>query len=220
VINSTGVVAFIHAKGSSERVESKNKQLVGGLPLYVNAIRRAQQARLVDAVVIDSDCDEILTIGEREGAIPLKRPDELATNATAGDGLESWAADNAPHSEAIAVVICTSPFLHPDSIDRAISLLRVSGRDSVAAVRTTKLFRWEDGKPAYGDLRTSQSLPPTTYETTGLYIVRTAYALQHRRRMNYENCIPCEVPLLESIDIDTEEDLKLARIISIGLFDE
>lgn len=217
MIDCTGVVAFIHAKGSSVRVPSKNKQLLGNKPLFIRAIELAQAATLMDAVVIDSDDDTILKRGASIGAIPLKRPVGLATNAAAGDQLESWAADNAPHSEAIAVVIPTSPFIKPESVDGAIRLMREKNADSVAGVRSTKLFMWCEGKPGYGDLRTTQAMPLTTWETTGLYVVRTAYVLEHRQRINYETCLPYELSLLESVDIDTPEDLQFARWLWAGI---
>lgn len=213
-----GVVAFIHAKGNSERVQSKNRQLLGTMPLFAHAIAIAQRVALVDAVVIDSDDDAILQYGSDMGAVPLKRPAELATNQTTGDGLETWAAQNAPHSEAIAVVIPTSPFLRPESVDGAIRLLRDRQADSVAGVISRKLFLWQDGRPAYGAKGcTSQSLQPTTWETTGLYVVRTEYVLRTQQRINYDNCLPYELPLLESFDIDWPEDLEFARLLWKGI---
>jgi CMP-N-acetylneuraminic acid synthetase len=214
----TGIVAFIHAKGTSSRVSSKNKQMLGGRPLFLHAIIKASAAELVDHIVIDSDDDEILEIGERYGAIPLKRPAELATNATAGDGLESWAAYNCPFSDAIAVVIPTSPFIKPESIDNAIKMLIGNDADSVAGVRSSKLFLWRDGKPAYGSIRTTQELPLTTWETTGLYVTKTDYINKHHQRINYENCLPFELSRLESVDIDTPEDLEFARMLYAGMY--
>ena len=213
----TGIVAFIHAKGTSSRVPSKNKQLLGGRPLFLHAIIKASAAELVDHVVIDSDDDEILEIGQRYDAIPLKRPAELATNATAGDGLESWAAYNCPFSDAIAVVIPTSPFIKPASIDGAIKLLIANDADSVSGVRSSKLFLWRNGKPGYGSIRTSQALPMTTWETTGLYITKTAYINKHHQRINYGDCLPYELSLIESVDIDTPEDLEFARMLYAGM---
>jgi len=219
MIESTGIVAFIHAKGSSERVPSKNKQYIGEKPLYAHAVSIAMQSKEVAMVAIDSDDDEILAGGERLGAVPVRRAPGMSTNATAGDELEYWAARNAPMSEAIAVVIPTSPFLSPESVDGAIRLLRERQADSVAGVRSAKLFLWENGRPAYGCKRTTQAMPWTTWETTGLYIVRTSFALEHQQRINYQDCLPYELPLIESIDIDTPEDLKFARYLWSGMHD-
>lgn len=68
------VVAFVHAKGRSERVPSKNLRVLGDRPLFCHAIANALAAERVEHVVIDSDSDEILDIGKSYGATPLKRP--------------------------------------------------------------------------------------------------------------------------------------------------
>ena len=224
MLNLTGVVAIIHAKGSSERVQGKNRQLLGDWPLFVHAIRLAQRATMVRHVVIDSDDEGILQEGEALGAVPLKRPAELATNKTAGDGLETWAAFNLPSTEMLVVPMATSPFVKPESIDGAIGLLKgMAERNSVAGVAKKKLFLWEENpeyyysRPAYGDKRTTQKMPWTIWETTGLYVVRTSYVLERFQRIDYENCLPYELSQIEAIDIDTPEDLELARALWRGL---
>jgi CMP-N-acetylneuraminic acid synthetase len=216
--NLRGVVAFIHAKGSSERVQWKAMRCLGGMPLFVRAIEKCKQVPAIAAVVIDSDSAEIRDIGVEHGALPLVRPPSLATNATAGDGLETWAAYHAPNTEAIAVVIPTSPFLAPATIAEAIArLLKEPEADSIAAVRSDKLFLWDKGRPAYGKARTGQSLPGTVWETTGLYVTRTPFIRAHHQRINYDRCLPLAVSPLEGLDINTEEDWQLAELVSKGL---
>ena len=88
------IIAFVHAKGVSERVRNKNIRLLGDRPLFCHAIKNASESSLVTKVVIDSDSDEILSIGKQQGAIPLKRPAELANNKTTGDDLMYWQVSN------------------------------------------------------------------------------------------------------------------------------
>src|SRR5438094_7225300 len=102
--NKREVVAFVHAKGKSERVPSKNLRLLGDRPLFCHALANARAARLVDRVVIDSDSDEILSIGAAHGAEALKRPASLATNRTTGDDLALWQARSAPGAEIVLQV--------------------------------------------------------------------------------------------------------------------
>lgn len=217
-----GNVAFIHVKGTSERVPGKAMRKLGDVPLFARMIDTCRKCQMIDAVVIDSDSEEIRKIGVEHGAMPLVRPDDLATNATAGDGLETWAARNAPKSRMIVVPIPTSPFLSAASIDGAIRLLAHNPlKQSVAGVRRDKLFRWEvvDGveRPAYGDARTGQAMQETIWETTGLYVVKTQYALFYQQRINYDDCMAYTLSPLEGIDINTEDDMKLAEIIWKGL---
>lgn len=66
------VVAFVHAKGSSERVPGKNLAILGDRPLFTHAIAVARAAAAVDEVVIDSDSEAILSLGAAHGATPLR----------------------------------------------------------------------------------------------------------------------------------------------------
>lgn len=215
------VVAFIHAKGQSERVPSKNLRPLGDRPLFCHAIAIALAASSVTRVVIDSDSEEILRLGEFHGAEPLRRPAVLATNRASGDDLAYWQASNAPESSVVLQVIPTAPFLSPESIDRGIELIDQLGVDSVVGVFSDTLYLWENGAPAYfredGSIPNSGELRPVIFETTGLYINRTASVLGSRKRMNPGSCAPLYLSRLESTDINTPEDFAFAELLWRGL---
>jgi len=215
------VVAFVHAKGTSDRVVGKNMRQLGDRPLFCHAIENARRAARVDCVVIDSDSDEILEIGARHGARPLKRSADLATNRTSGDALAYWQASNFPQSNIVLQVIPTAPFLKSATIDAAIELVDTANVDSVVGTFSDVFYRWKNGRPAYyrddGSLPNSSDLAPIVYETTGLYVNRTKAVLDGKRRMNPESCAPLGVSRLEAIDINTEEDFAFAEIVWKGL---
>lgn len=216
------VVAFVHAKGTSSRVPSKNMRILGDMPLFCHAIANAKASKLVDAVIIDSDNDEILRIGEEHGALALKRPEDLATNLATGDDLAYWQASNVPFSEIVIQVIPTAPFLSPESIDKVISMLKANPRlDSVAGVYEDALYTWTNGSPDYyredGTIPNSVDLGKTVYETTGMYANHTASVLRTRRRLNPQNCQPCLLGKIETVDINTMEDFEFAEIVWRGL---
>lgn len=226
-ITPDSTVAFVHAKGTSERLPGKNLRLLGGVPLVVHAIRNALASKEVDHVVIDSDSDEILAVGEEHGAIPLKRPDFLATNVITGDDLAYWQAWNAKESLVIVQVVPTSPFVLPLSISNAVRQIKnvmchpyrdIAG---VVGVICQQLYRWENGKPAYrrdGRIPNSNDLRATTWETTGLYAIRTDYALMHRCRVPpSKQCGFQQLSYVEAIDINTEEDFQFAEIVWKGM---
>lgn len=217
-LDAARVVAFVHAKGTSERLPGKNLKILGDRPLICHAIRNALEAKLVDAVVIDSDHGEILRVGEEAGAIPLSRPMELASNETTGDDLAHWQASNVPHADIIVQVVPTSPFISPRTIDQAIKLLDI---DSVIGVRREKLYLWALGTPAYAawqkPLPNSNDLLETTWETTGLYVVRRDYAYSHRRRFNRIATRMIGLTAIEAIDINTAEDFAFAEIVWKGM---
>lgn len=213
------IVAFVHAKGTSDRVPNKNLQLLGDVPLFVHAIRHARATAAVTLTVVDSDSDEILALGQRHGAVPLKRPAALATNTATGDDLAHWQASNYPDSDIVLQVIPTAPFLTPASIGRAIQLIADTGVDSVVGVAQEVFYVWENGRPAYyrnGTIPNSSELTPLVFETTGLYVNRTAAVLAHKRRLNPDSCRPLLLSKLEAFDINNPEDLELARVIWRG----
>lgn len=214
------VVAFVHAKGTSERVPSKNLKLLGDKPLFYYAIQNALNAKYVDEVVIDSDSDEILELGERYGANKLKRPIELATNFATGDDLAYWQASNRQNSEIVLQVIPTAPFLKSKSIDDAILLLKNSNVNSVVGTYQEAFYLWQNNKPSYyvnGKIPNSKDLEPLTYETTGLYINKTSFVLKHKKRLDPNSCLPHNLSKIEAIDINTIEDFEFAEIIMKGL---
>jgi CMP-N-acetylneuraminic acid synthetase len=214
------IVAFIHAKATSERLPGKNLLPLGGVPLFVHAVRAALNAESISDVLVDSESEEILTIGKRHGAKPLLRPVEMATNETTGDDLAHWQASNVSWSTAIVQVVPTSPFIRPETIDRAVDQLRLQGVDSVVGVRSERLYLWYDGRPIYrqnGRLPNSQDVPATTWETTGLYVVKTSYVLARRQRINPDSCYPMELSQVEAVDINTAEDYEFAKIVWAGM---
>ena len=213
------IVAFVHAKGTSERVPSKNLRLLGDKPLFYYAIRNSLASSLIDEVVIDSDSDKILELGVSYGATALKRPDKLATNLATGDDLAYWQASNRPNSQIVLQVIPTAPFLKPASIDNAIKTLLDNNVDSVVGVAKEALYIWENNKPAYyvdGKIPNSKDLTPILSETTGLYINKTDSVLRNKKRLNPESCMSYILSKIESVDINTEEDVEFAELLMDG----
>lgn len=214
------IIAFVHAKGKSERVANKNLRILGDKPLFCHAIRHAKLSSYINTVIIDSDSDEILRIGSQYGAIPLKRPKKLATNETTGDDLAYWQASNYPNSDIILQVIPTSPFISTETIEWSIVMLKEHNVNSVVGVRKENLYIWKDFKPTYyknNKILNSYDLEPTIYETTGLYVNKTKFVLKNKKRIDYDNCWLFNLSKLESIDINTEEDFKFAEIVWNGL---
>lgn len=218
---SARVVAFVHAKGTSDRVPRKNLRVLGDRPLFTHAIAIARAAARVEEVVIDSDCDEILRIGAQHGAVPLKRPAALASNRATGDELAAWQASARPRAERVVQVIPTAPFLQPASVDRALAMLEEPGVHSVAGIASDSLYLWRDGRPDYftddGRLPNSSALAPTVWETTGLYANRADVVRTTGRRMDVAHCRGLLLSRLEAVDINTPEDLEFAELLWRGL---
>lgn len=215
------IIAFIPAKGTSERMPNKNIRILGDKPLFCHAIKTALKCNLIDKVIIDSDSDVILSKGAQMGAIPLKRPKELANNKTTGDDLAYYQANKFPLADIIVHITPTAPFIKLCSICKGILSLKRGKFDSVVGVRLETFYKWEFDRPDYryldGKLPNSVDIKPTVYETMGLHVMRSEFVLKNKRRINKINCCPLYLSKIEAIDINTEEDFKFAKIVWKGL---
>lgn len=211
------VVAFVPAKGSSERVANKNARLLDGRPLVVHTLEKLLKCRTLDEVYLDTESDEIAALAKHLPVKIMKRSRFLASNGTDGHALFM---NEVQHVEADLYVqaLCTAPFVRPETVDRAVDLLRRDGQhDSVALVRKEKQYLWNDGAPAYGYGRIPNSvdLPPAVIEAMSLYVVRRQTALDTNRRFGHRVCLLDAAPV-ETIDVNTPEEFELAEFIASG----
>jgi regulator of RNase E activity RraA/CMP-N-acetylneuraminic acid synthetase len=211
------VVAFVPAKGSSERIENKNARLLDGRPLVVHTLDRLLKCRNVDEVYLDTESDEIAALAKHLPVRVMRRNRFLASNGTDGHALFM---NEVGHVDADIYIqaLCTAPFVRPETVDEAVDILTRDRRyDSVALARTEKQYLWTDGRPSYGYGRIPNSidLSPTTIEAMSLYVVRREAAVSTNRRFGNRVHLLESSPV-ESIDVNTTADFELAEYIASG----
>jgi regulator of RNase E activity RraA/CMP-N-acetylneuraminic acid synthetase len=211
------VAAFLPAKGSSDRIPNKNVMLLDGEPMFLRTLRKLTRCPSIAEVVLDTDSSDVARLAAELRVRHLARPAELASNSTDGHSLFAWEAEQTD-ADLVVQVLCTSPFLSPATIERAIAVLRDDpSYDSVVAVRSEKQYRWTDGAPAYGlgRIPNSVDLPPTVLEAMSLYVVRRESALRLRRRIGDRPYL-LELDPIETIDVNWPKDFELANFIAAG----
>jgi N-acylneuraminate cytidylyltransferase len=219
------VVAVVHAKKESKRLPNKNLRLLGGVPLIAHAIMNAQDS-IADAVYVDSEDKDILTVGISLGTKVIERPPYLANNKITGDDLAYWQAQNFPEATVIVQVVPTSPFTKPETINKCIDNVLL-GANSSFTVSTEQLYTWSehveggDFLPDYfdrhGKIINSNELPFTYVEHTGVYAFRRDFAFKQHRRIDWFNNKTVEISSIEKIDINYERDFEFAEIVWAGL---
>jgi regulator of RNase E activity RraA/CMP-N-acetylneuraminic acid synthetase len=211
------VAAFLPAKGSSDRIENKNLRLLDGKPLFLHTLEKLVACPFIDEVFLDTESDEMIELGRDTGASVMRRDPTLASNQTDGNKLFVNEVDHTD-ADIVLQVLCTSPFINVDTLERAVVTLRNDHRfDSAVLIRKEKLYRWENGRPAY-DIRhipNSSTLPDTVIETMGLYAMRAEAARRTGRRIG-DSPLVLEANPLEAIDVNWPEDLELANLIAAG----
>ncbi len=213
---TTSICAVIPAKATSQRTPSKNQSPILGVPLYLWAANNLSRVLSRSCIYVDSDSSEIRKTAARLGFSTIERPADLATNATDGNALMRWAAQNTD-AELLVQHMATMPFLRRSTLERAIALVEREF-DSCVSMIEEPLYLWNERGPTY-DIRhvpNSFDLVPTRIESMGLYVTRRS--LVEETGLRFPGRVSTvSVDRFEAIDIDTPSDLEFARTVAQGL---
>lgn len=209
------VVGVVPAKGTSSRVPRKNWETINGLPLFLNAAYHLSRVLPRELVFVDSEDPEILALAAEHGFATLSRPDELATNQTSGIDLMRWEISMLASAGVIVQHFPTMPFLRELTLRRALNSVVSEGFDSAFLIHDSKEYTWSNGKPDYdlSVLPNSVELPTSRREVMGLYVTATASFRTFQNRICGKQR-EIQSSKIEAIDVDTYEDLAIARALA------
>ena len=214
------IVAFVPAKGTSSRVTNKNIRELAGKPLFLHVLDTLLSSQTIDKVYLDTESDDVAEFAKNRKCYRINRPQELANNSTDGNKLLLFEASQVPDADIYVQALPTAPFLTKETINNMVNeLIKNTSLQSTIAVFKQKQYLWSiDGKPINYDpkkIPNSIDLTPTISETMGLYAIRKNELLKTQSRVG-DNPKLFEIPLLESFDINTEEEFTLAKTIFAG----
>lgn len=229
---SPSAIAFVPARGGSERVPGKNVRPLAGHPLLAYAIAAAGESGCFERVIVSTDREETAEIAREYGAeVPFLRPPELATSTSPDiEWIEHALGMIIPRPELLAIVRPTSPFRTGETIRRAMrQLLDAPHADSIRAVeRCTqhpgKMWRIEGtGEPMTPLLDQSHltvkwharqypDLPEVYVQNAALEIARTEAVLRTGTREG-EVILPFLTTGHEGLNIDYEADWSRAEAL-------
>ena len=205
----------IPAKGTSERVASKNLYNLNGKSLVFRACEKALKCKLVDTVFLDTESDEIkknvLSLQEY-GLQIIDRPEYLANNNTDGNELVAFEKDYVKDCDLFLHTYSTSPLLTYKTIDKCIEKFQkeYENYDSFFTARPIREYIWSDEGPVNFDLKdlpNSKDLNGYYKETHGLYGIKMDVLQKINRRLG-EKVLPIEISEKESLDIDYYTDIE------------
>jgi len=215
------VVAVIPARGGSKQVPRKNVLPVGGVPLVQRAIATALSSDLIDRVVVSTDDREIADLARAAGARVVDRPSALSGDTASSESALLHAVEAmADDAEVIVFLQATSPFIDPDSLDRAIARVQSGREDVVFSAVETYGFLWQQSDSgAVGVNHDHRSRPrrqdrePHFLETGAFYVMDAAGFKQAGYR--FFGRVGVETtPESGAVEIDTVEQLALAQAIA------
>lgn len=216
-------VALIPARGGSKGVPEKNMQEILGKTLVRMAIESAQESKVFDEIWVSSDDDTTLqhslTLGARAHLRSAAASSDVATaNDAVFDFLNS-------ETKSPLTTLCylqpTSPLRTGESIRASIELHRARNFSPVIGVKyATELPEKLFIRLKNGTLRSflsgktqntnRQEAPEYLYPNGSIYVFRIQ-DFNAADGFPLTSAVPLLMNQLESLDIDTNEDLVFAR---------
>lgn len=217
-------IAIIPARGGSKRLPRKNILDVGGKPMIVHTIEAAIETGLFSRVIVSTEDSEVAAIAQDAGAHVEQRPEELATDraqvkSVCIDLLDREAEKGRVH-EIFCCLYATAPLRRAADIAAVMQLLDNPNVNFAFAVSAYEqpvhqaLQLDEEGYlrprwPERVNLR-SQEVEQLFVGNGSTYAVRVP-AFRQSASFYGPGLAGHIMPRARSVDIDTEEDLELAR---------
>ena len=207
---------FIPIKSNSERVPGKNFRILNDKKLYEHICEHVKEANIFDDVYVDTNSEEIMDYAKKMGFKVIVRNPELAKNTANGNDLLVEHFLNHPDYDYYFQLFATAPYLQPKTIKACVQkLLNSEDYDSCFTATENYGFFWLSNNPMNyrpGILPRSQDMLPVFEESTGLYGISRDSLDKYRCRIGKKPYIHT-VSKFEAVDINTEEDLKIAEYI-------
>ena len=220
-MNNKEVTAIIVARKGSVRVPGKSLLKINGVSLIERKILQLKQCKHIDRIVLGSDSDQMLEIGEKAGAEIVRRPDYYCDEekASANDMIKNMM--ELVKTDVVAWTHCTNPFISPETYDKAIeTFFQNQGKyDSLLSVVRFQEHLWDDkmqplNYDPYAPRHTpSRELPVYHFQDGGIFI----QPYEQMKRNNYffgQKPYLFEIPENEFLDINTECDYRKALVFS------
>lgn len=227
------VLGLIPARSGSKGIPGKNLALLAGKPLLAWVCEAAQQAKLIDEVIVSSDSDEIISLARSLGvAGPFKRPGELARDGSLVINVIlhalTWLSENQGKTfDYVCLFQPTSPLGRPSDYDRAIHMAIEKDADTVISVyrcdqvhpaimftlHEDSRAEWFVERPGIDRMARRQELMPVYVRSGIVYVFKTSL-LMEKRTLYGEKLYAIEVPRESAIGIDTPHDLRIAEMLA------
>jgi|APSaa5957512535_1039671.scaffolds.fasta_scaffold65262_2 pseudaminic acid cytidylyltransferase len=220
------VIALIPARGGSKRLPRKNITDFYGKPLIVRSIESAIRSNCFDEIVVSTEDREIAEISRQHGARVVNRSQELSTDSATVksvclDFLEQERQDGRQY-DVLSILYAAAPLRNDEDIKGVVNLVVTSQCNYALATTHYSLpplhafKKNNDGFlnpmwPEYLNIRESD-FPELEVDNGSVYAVNIQSFLKEQT-FTGTNTKGYFVPELRSIDIDTIDDLNLAKLL-------
>lgn len=220
--------AFVFARGGSKALPRKNIKLFCDRPLITYSINMAQQLSIFDEIFVSTDDKEIAEIAEKEGAVVIERPKELAQDDSpewlAWQHAVDWVNHHYGEFDLFVSLPTTSPLRAAEDVLNVITKLQTGHADiCIGVTRSARNPYFNMVKvDAEGIVRPMvdvennisrrQDAPESFDITTVAYAAHPSYILENKSLFD-GTVAAVEIPRERAIDIDDDLEFKVAELI-------
>ncbi len=217
-MNHTSISALVPIKGSSERVHGKNTRNFCGQPLLCRVLATLQLTACISSIVVNTDSSTVEKLARQYDKVVIhERPQHLCGHTISMNSIIAYDLQLLGEGHYLQTHV-TNPMLRAGTVANAISsyMYGLDNYDSLFSVLSYQSrFYKTDFTPLNHDpavLLNTQDLAPLYEENSCLYVFSAASFFQNGH--NRIGKAPYLFPMsrLESLDIDTEDDFRLAEV--------
>lgn len=228
------VLAIIPARGGSKRIPHKNIRNFHGQPMLTYSLKTAENSGLFDHIHVSTDDDQIAQVAKDAGhPVTFKRDVRLADDQTGvvavlKNDLAAFEKRGDKY-DAVVMILACAPLLLPSDLTGGMDLYLRRGEKY--PVMTVCKFpvppEWafemsDDGvlTPADAEaiLRNSQTFPERYFDAAS-FIIFPSSVLRSPEPCDLPY-IGYELPPYRAVDIDVEDDWRMAELIYGGMVHE
>ena len=208
------MTAVVAVRKGSQRIPNKNITPFGHSNLLEMKLELLNKVSNIDEIIVNSDCDKMLAIGEKYNCLTHKRDNFFASSKASNSDFHGHIAEVTDTDFIFLAPVC-SPFISIESHEKAINEFLNSNYDSLTSVDIIKNHLWMNGKPLNYNLNNipnSQNLPNVERLNYGISIITRKSMLKNRSLIG-DNPGFYELNHFESVDVDTPFDFFIAEQI-------
>ena len=216
-------ICIIPARAGSTRIKNKNIKILNGEPLIGHVIKIAKSSQLFDRIVVSTDGERIAEIAKEYGAeVPFFRNKKLSDNSTASykvivDCIKKIKSEKTSYHFCIYP---TAIFIDKNDLKKAYNKILKLKYNFLCPVQKftsnpLRSFKIKKGCIYYNwpkyQMTASQDLEDFYHDTGSFYIYKTRALLKLRDHKILPPKSTFYILKKFTIDINTPEDLKIAK---------
>ena len=227
-------IAIMTARSGSKSVPQKNIRMLGPLPLLGWGISALSKSTKIDKIILSTDSEKYFEIGKSINSeiIFHKRSPELAEDVPSEliilDVDEKF-KELFNKDSVIVLIQPPTPFISNSDIDECVRYLETYlNMNTCISVKVVSehpewmITKFKEHQGTIDDFSgkkgVRQELPTRWVPNGGIYAIRTEFLLNNKKIID-NNTLIHEMPTLQSIDIDEEDDFILCEtLVKSGMF--